>query len=97
MGKEKENGQNENGHSKGPKGKKKGKTGGFQSMGLSYNILGGIMRLGYKVPTPVQRKALPPALAGKDLVCMARTGSGKTAAFLVPALQRLAEHHTAAG
>jgi ATP-dependent RNA helicase DDX54/DBP10 len=47
------------------------------------------MRMGYKLPTPVQRKALPVALAGKDLVCMARTGSGKTAAFLIPILEHL--------
>ena len=54
---------------------KKSKSGGFQSMGLSSNILGGIMKMGYKVPTPIQRKALPLALSGRDLVAMARTGN----------------------
>ena len=44
-------------------------------MGLSANILGGIMKMGYKVPTPIQRKALPIALSGRDLVAMARTGT----------------------
>lgn len=45
--------------------------------------------MGYKVPTPVQRKALPVCLLGGDVVCMARTGSGKTAAFVVPMLEKL--------
>ncbi len=53
----------------------KKKSGGFQSLGLSSNILGGILKMGYKVPTPIQRKTLPLALAGKDLVAMARTGA----------------------
>ncbi len=44
-------------------------------MGLSSNILGGIMKMGYKVPTPIQRKALPVALSGRDVVAMARTGA----------------------
>lgn len=63
--------------------------GTFQSFGLSKAIFSGIMRMGYKLPTPVQRKSLPVALAGKDMVCMARTGSGKTAAFLIPVLEKL--------
>ena len=58
-------------------GDKKAKSGGFQSMGLSANILGGIMKMGYKVPTPIQRKALPLALSGRDLVAMARTGASR--------------------
>jgi ATP-dependent RNA helicase DDX54/DBP10 len=52
----------------------KKKSGGFQSLGLSSNIIGGILKMGYKVPTPIQRKTLPLALAGKDVVAMARTG-----------------------
>lgn len=52
------------------------KPGSFQSMNLSKDLFAGINRLGYKVPTPVQRKALPIALAGMDIVCMSRTGSG---------------------
>lgn len=50
------------------------------------------MAMGYKVPTPVQRKSLPVTLAGADVVVMARTGSGKTAAFLLPVLEKLGEH-----
>uniref|UniRef100_A0A7S2B9U3 RNA helicase n=1 Tax=Octactis speculum TaxID=3111310 RepID=A0A7S2B9U3_9STRA len=53
--------------------------------------------MGYKVPTPVQRKTMPLALGGKDVVCMARTGSGKTAAFLVPLLESLKEHRGTGG
>eukprot|EP00624_Nannochloropsis_granulata_P006938 evm.model.NODE_5536_length_9577_cov_21.171974.4 len=78
---------------KGPGGKgKKVAKGTFQSLGLSKDIFSGVNRMGYKLPTPVQRKSLPEALAGKDLVCMARTGSGKTAAFLIPVLERLQSH-----
>lgn len=70
----------------------KGATGGFQSLGLSKESLRGVQRLGYKVPTPVQRKTLPVVLAGMDVVCMARTGSGKTCAFLLPMIEKLKEH-----
>jgi ATP-dependent RNA helicase DDX54/DBP10 len=71
---------------------KKAKTGSFQSMGLEKEILAGLNRMGYKAPTPVQRKALPPVLAGLDVVCMARTGSGKTCVFLLPMIQKLKTH-----
>lgn len=52
---------------------------------------------GYQQPTPVQRKTLPVALTGKDVVAMARTGSGKTAAFLIPLVERLQAHSTRVG
>ena len=79
------------------KSKGKGKTGGFQSMGLSPPIFRSVMRKGYRVPTPIQRKTIPMILAGRDVVAMARTGSGKTAAFLIPMLERLGAHSETVG
>lgn len=63
--------------------------GGFQAMGLSEEIFRGIVKMGFRNPTPVQRKSLPVILSGSDTVVMARTGSGKTAAFCIPLLERL--------
>ena len=64
-------------------------TAGFPSLGLHPELLRGIKELGFTRPTPIQMDAIPPALAGKDLLACAMTGSGKTAAFLLPILQRL--------
>ena len=77
--------------------KKKGKTGGFQSMDLSSAVYKSVMRKGYRIPTPIQRRAIPPIMAGRDVVAMARTGSGKTAAFLIPMLERLGVHSDTVG
>ncbi|KAJ7518014.1 hypothetical protein O6H91_21G050900 [Diphasiastrum complanatum] len=77
--------------------KKKAKSGGFESMGLSPSVFRGVKRKGYRVPTPIQRKTLPRILAGYDVVAMARTGSGKTAAFLIPILEKLKMHTAKAG
>lgn len=63
-----------------------------ESMGFSVEILRGIKRKGYQLPTPIQRRAMPAMLAGADVVGMARTGSGKTAAFVLPMLQRCATY-----
>ncbi|XP_031473298.1 putative DEAD-box ATP-dependent RNA helicase 29 [Nymphaea colorata] len=79
------------------KASKKAKSGGFESLSLSYNVFRGIKRKGYRVPTPIQRKTMPLILAGLDVVAMARTGSGKTAAFLVPMLEKLKEHVSQGG
>ncbi|KAI0453098.1 ATP-dependent RNA helicase DBP10 [Xylaria acuta] len=68
------------------------KGGGFQSMGLNGNLLRAITKKGFKVPTPIQRKTIPLILQRKDLLGMARTGSGKTAAFLIPMVQTLKAH-----
>ena len=75
-------------------GGSKQRSSGFQSLGLSSAVFKGVMRMGFKVPTPVQRKALPIALTGVDTVCMARTGSGKTAAFTIPMLEKLGERRS---
>lgn len=73
--------------------KKKKNTGGiFSTMGFSQPILKALVKKGYRLPTPIQRKAIPSALQGRDLLIMARTGSGKTAAFLLPVLERLKGH-----
>uniref|UniRef100_A0A2H1VTB7 RNA helicase n=1 Tax=Spodoptera frugiperda TaxID=7108 RepID=A0A2H1VTB7_SPOFR len=85
-----ENTQNETPGNK----KKKKSSGGFQSMGLSFPILKGITKRGYKQPTPIQRKTIPLALTGKDVVAMARTGSGKTACFVLPILEKLLAPNT---
>jgi ATP-dependent RNA helicase DDX54/DBP10 len=60
--------------------------------GLSLSVFKAIGHMGYRVPTPIQRKAIPVILDGRDIVAMARTGSGKTAAFLIPMLERLKAH-----
>src|SRR3954464_8641343 len=63
----------------------------FNDLGLHPDLLKGIRELGFTRPTPIQTEAIPPAMAGKDLLACAQTGSGKTAAFLLPILHRLLE------
>ncbi len=53
------------------------------------NIITAIQKCGYTVPTPIQQQAIPPVLEGRDLLGLAQTGTGKTAAFVLPTLQRL--------
>ena len=62
----------------------------FAELGLNEQILAGVATLGFNVPTPVQAAAIPAVLAGKDVVASAQTGTGKTAAFMLPTLQRIA-------
>ncbi|UPR04885.1 DEAD-box ATP-dependent RNA helicase [Chloropicon primus] len=78
----------------GKKGKWRGGIGTFENMNLLPDILRAVKRKGYRLPTPIQRKAIPLAKAGHDVVAMSRTGSGKTAAFMLPVLNRLKEHDT---
>ncbi|WP_288006907.1 DEAD/DEAH box helicase, partial [Acidiphilium sp.] len=59
--------------------------------GLNPAILKAVEEAGYTVPTPVQAQAIPEVLAGHDLMASAQTGTGKTAAFILPALHRIAE------
>jgi len=68
---------------------KNGQASTFQSMNLSRPILRGLTSVGFTKPTPIQAQTIPIALMGKDVVGGAVTGSGKTAAFVVPILERL--------
>ncbi len=61
----------------------------FAELGLNPALLAALADSGYTVPTPVQAQAIPTAIAGRDLITCAQTGSGKTAAFMLPALHRL--------
>ena len=73
------------------------KGGGFQAMGLCANTLKAIIRKGFSVPTPIQRKTIPLVLDRQDVVGMARTGSGKTAAFVIPMIEKLKSHSAKVG
>ena len=61
----------------------------FKTMGLSEPILRAVDEQGYKTPTPIQEKAIPVVLEGKDLMAAAQTGTGKTAGFALPILEKL--------
>ena len=61
----------------------------FETLALHPSILKAVIDSGYTTPTPIQAQAIPEALAGRDLMASAQTGTGKTAAFVLPALQRL--------
>jgi len=61
----------------------------FESFDLYPQIVAGVQALGYSTPTPIQRRAIPPVLKGQDVLGLAQTGTGKTAAFVLPILQRL--------
>ncbi len=61
----------------------------FSELGLPDDLLAAIEILGYEQPSPIQWKAIPPALEGKDILGLSATGSGKTAAFALPALAQV--------
>ena len=69
----------------------------FETLGLAAPICDAVAAAGYTTPTPVQERVIPEALAGRDLMVSSQTGSGKTAAFMLPALQLLSEAHPVAG
>lgn len=77
------------------KNEKKAK--GFRSFSLSQGIIEGVKRMGYKMPTPIQRKCVPNIMSGFNVIAHSRTGSGKTAAFVLPILHRLKEHSKLVG
>jgi ATP-dependent RNA helicase RhlE len=61
----------------------------FHQFGLPLSLVRNVLKLGYETPTPIQTQAIPVVQAGRDLVGTAQTGTGKTAAFLLPVLQKL--------
>jgi len=63
----------------------------FEQLGLSSEVLRAVTEEGYDSPTPIQQKAIPIVLAGKDVMASAQTGTGKTAGFTLPLLQRLSQ------
>ncbi|QGE30689.1 DEAD/DEAH box helicase [Bordetella holmesii] len=70
---------------------RQGKVMSFEDLGLAPSILSALQTAGFTEPTPVQAAAIPRALAGADLMVSSQTGSGKTAAFMLPALNRVAD------
>src|SRR5580765_6430232 len=66
------------------------KTATFKTLGLQRELTDAVAALGYEEPTPVQRETIPLLLDGRDLLGQAATGTGKTAAFALPLLQRIA-------
>ncbi|MES2862335.1 MAG: DEAD/DEAH box helicase, partial [Pseudomonadota bacterium] len=67
----------------------------FESFGLNKALLQALTTEGYTIPTPIQAQAIPSVMLGKDLLGIAQTGTGKTAAFALPILHRLAENRVA--
>ena len=61
----------------------------FEKFKLDAKIMAGVQEAGYKVPTPIQLQSIPPIMEGRDVMGLAQTGTGKTAAFVLPILQRL--------
>jgi ATP-dependent RNA helicase RhlE len=70
---------------------------GFKALGLSDALVRAVAEIGYTEPTPVQQQAIPVVLAGRDLLAGAQTGTGKTAGFVLPILDRLAQTRPASG
>ena len=66
----------------------------FESLGLSKKLLEAVESEGYTTPTPVQEQSIPPLLAGRDVLGVAQTGTGKTAAFALPVLQIMSRTKT---
>ncbi|MDD4519301.1 MAG: DEAD/DEAH box helicase [Alphaproteobacteria bacterium] len=69
----------------------------FKSLGIPEKILNSLTKIGFETPTPIQEKAIPVALEGKDILGTAQTGTGKTAAFVVPLLASLLKDKEAQG
>ena len=68
------------------------KQGRFDDLGIGKNFLGILTQKGFVTPTPIQHQIIPGAIEGKDVVGIAQTGTGKTLAFGIPMIQRIALH-----
>src|SRR5438105_11208791 len=64
----------------------------FSKLGLSAAMLEGVKAMGYVEPTPIQLRAIPLIMEGKDVIGSAQTGTGKTAAFALPMISKMGEH-----
>ena len=64
----------------------------FSKLGLNDQLVQGILATGYSTPTPIQAQAIPLAIAGKDIIGCAQTGTGKTAAFMLPMINLFLNH-----
>lgn len=69
----------------------------FSSFALDKRIMAGVSGVGFTTPTPIQTQAIPPLLAGRDVLGLAQTGTGKTAAFVLPILQKLLQNEPKCG
>src|SRR6185295_5626614 len=69
----------------------------FNALGLDPRLVKAVHEAGYTEPTPIQSKAIPAILRGGDMIGVAQTGTGKTAAFILPLLHRLSARGTASG
>ena len=69
----------------------------FEEMGLPAHMLENIKELKYKKPTQIQTKVIPLFMEGKDVVCCSKTGSGKTAAYMIPLISKLKKHSDVVG
>ena len=68
-------------------------TNPFAQLGLSHSLIQSLNELGYEAPTPIQEQTIPLLLAGHDLIGQAQTGTGKTAAFSLPVIDKLSLHN----
>jgi ATP-dependent RNA helicase DDX47/RRP3 len=64
----------------------------FESLGLCKELLDAVRKVGYTTPTEIQRQSIPYGIEGRDLICLAETGSGKTASFALPVIHRLLQN-----
>ncbi len=64
----------------------------FETFNFHPSIMAGVRALGYTIPTPIQLQTIPPIMQGRDIIGLAQTGTGKTAAFVLPILQHLRQN-----